>query len=163
MVSALETNATGLGINVSADSYASLDTGKKQSVANFVLERKGAGYQAESVVRHTFNAGLAYETAKVTFSTKLKSDVTSTDVETMKAAYQAVVTFDGTPSSVITANVTVLDKVIGAGNEAALAKLNEFADLNGQVSPVDNTYMINVDSLTKFLEEFDQYLTSSQI
>ncbi|WP_047794939.1 hypothetical protein [Exiguobacterium sp. JLM-2] len=163
MVSALETNATGLGINVSADSYASLDTGKKQSVANFVLERKGTGYQAESVVRHTFNAGLAYETAKVTFSTQLKSDVTSTDVEAMKAAYQAVVTIDGTSSSVITANVAVLDKVIGAGNEAALAKLNEFADLNGQVSPVDNTYTINVDSLTKFLEEFDQYLTTSQI
>ena len=81
----------------------------------------------------------------------------------MKAAYQAVVTFDGTSSSVITANVAVLDKVIGAGNEAALVKLNEFADLNGQVSPADNTYTINVDSLTKFLEEFDQYLTASQI
>lgn len=163
MVSALETSATVLGINISADSYASLDTGKKQSVANFVLERKGAGYQSESIVRNTFNAGLAYETAKVTFSTKLKSEVTSTDVEAMKAAYQAVVTFDGTSSSIITTNVAVLDKVIGAGKEAALAKLNEFADQNGQVSPVDNTYTINVDSLTKFLEEFDQYLAASQI
>ncbi len=31
------------------------------------------------------------------------------------------------------------------------------------MSPVDNTYTINVDSLTKFLEEFDEYLTTSQI
>lgn len=163
MVSALEANATVLGINVSADSYTSFDAGKKQSVANFVLDRKGAGYQFESVVRDTFNAGLAYETAKVTFSTKLKSTVDSTDVDAMKAAYLAVVAFDGTPSAVITANVAVLDKVIGAGKEVALAELNDFANLNGQVSPVDGTYTINVDSLTKFLEEFDQYLAASQI
>ena len=161
MVTALEANAIGLGINVLDGSYVTLDEGKKQSVANFVLDRKGAGYQSESIVRNTFNAGLAYETAKVTFSTQLKSEVDSADVEAMKAAYLAVVAFDGTPSAVITANVAVLDKVIGAGNEAALAKLNDFADLNGQPSTENIGYIVNVDSLTKFLEEFDRYLTMS--
>lgn len=165
MVTALEANAIGLGIDVLDGSYVTLDEGKKQSVANFVLDRKGAGYQSESVVRNTFNAGLTYETAKVTFSTELKSvePVTSTYVEAMKAAYLAVVAFDGTPSTVITANVAVLDKVIGAGNEAALAKLNDFADLNGQSSPENIGYIVNVDSLTKFLEEFDRDLTMSQV
>lgn len=64
MVSALEANETVLGINVSADSYANFNTGKKHSVANFVLVHKGAGYQFESVVRNTFNAGLADETSR---------------------------------------------------------------------------------------------------
>lgn len=50
MVSALEVNTTFLGINVLADFYASLDAAKKQSMANFVLDRKSAEYHFESGV-----------------------------------------------------------------------------------------------------------------
>ncbi|MBM7648429.1 hypothetical protein JOC78_001371 [Bacillus ectoiniformans] len=161
MVTALETNASDLGINVTTGDYAALDLGKKQSVANFVLDRKGTEYQTEATVQSTFNAGLAYETAKVAFSTKLKSgtDVVSNDVEAMIDAYKAVETFDGEASEVITNNINILQPIVEDVNK--FIALNDFAQLNGEPSPTNSAYTINVDSLTRFLTEFQVYITAA--
>lgn len=152
MKSALEANATALGINVSSGSdYANANFAAKSrqsSVAQYVIDSKPlSGYTTEVQVKTAFNNGVAYEKAKLAFSDELAAGDTlnSADYLALKAAYESHVSYRGA-DPISTNALNAINKVLNAGtSQAALisAVNTKFGDGIAPASDEVNPYKIN--------------------
>ncbi|SEN14527.1 S-layer homology domain-containing protein [Paenibacillus sp. OV219] len=145
---ALETYASDLKLNLTAYNETNFQAKSRQtSVANYVYDsRPENGYVSIAAVKSAFNHGVAYETAKLTFSTKLASDegVTVGDFEALQTAYNNHVVYrDGVSDSISTAALAAINAVIdNVTIQASLIAAVE-AQFNDESTPKHNPYKIN--------------------
>lgn len=176
----LEKNAVMFSLpTTDADGYANEDfnlRNRQASVAQYVIDSKGVydGYSTVEEILEAFNGGLAYEQAKLAFSTKLKTgSVVMADVEALQTAYIAHGQYRDylDPSDQLLIGVTdtvyvnaynALDDLVNAGDSDqtnVLLDINTKFDLNGADDFIEGTHLFNPYKINSVFEEISDYFT----